>query len=116
MVSEKMFGSMCFILYMIQLSVGVGSYTAVLNAKGKLQTLFLCRQITHIGLVAGISLVKVSVAFFLLRLATARSHTWFLWSMIVFLITFTFVCWGTLVSGFVEFLTQRTRSAARSHL
>jgi hypothetical protein len=95
---------MCFILYMIQLSVGVGSYTAVLNTKGEaLQTLFLCRQITHIGLVAGISLVKVSVAFFLLRLATARSHTWFLWSMIVFLITFTFVCWGTLVSDLVEF-------------
>jgi hypothetical protein len=108
---------MCFILYMIQLSVGVGSYTAVLNAKEEsLQTLLLCRQITHIGLVAGISLVKVSVAFFLLRLATARSHTWFLWSMIVFLITFTFVCWGTLVSGLVKFSIQRTCSAARTRL
>jgi hypothetical protein len=108
---------MCFILYMIQLSVGVGSYTAVLDAKGEaLKTLFLCRQITHIGLVAGISLVKVSVAFFLLRLATSRSHTWFLWSMIVFLITFTFVCWGTLVSGFVRFLISRTCSAGRTHL
>jgi hypothetical protein len=108
-----MFGSMCFILYMIQLSVGVGSYTAVISAKGELlKTLFLCRQITHICLVAGISLVKVSVAFFLLRLATSRSHTWFLWSMIVFLVTFTLVCWGTLVSVIAKFLISRICPAA----
>jgi hypothetical protein len=86
---------MCFILYMIQLSVGVGSYTAVISAKGELlKTLFLCRQITHICLVAGISLVKVSVAFFL------------------FLITFTLVCWGTLVSVIAKFLISRICPAA----
>jgi hypothetical protein len=83
---------------MIQLSVGVGSYAAVIEAnEAGLKVLFLCRQITHICLVAGISLVKISVAFFLLRLATARPYYWFLWGMIVFLVTFTLVCWGTLV-------------------
>lgn len=86
---------------MLQISLGVGKYVAVIQANEEgYMTLLLARQVHMICVVAGISLVKISVSFFLLRLATRRIYTWFLWSMIGFLIAFTLVCMGTLVSSF----------------
>jgi hypothetical protein len=51
-----------------------------------------------ISVVAGISLVKISISFFLLRLATRKAYTWFLWGVIGFMAAFTLACMGTLVS------------------
>ncbi|KAH9207631.1 hypothetical protein DL95DRAFT_395890 [Leptodontidium sp. 2 PMI_412] len=44
----------------------------------------------------GISLVKLSVGFFLLRLATGKPHRIFLWCVIAFLVAFTFSSAGTI--------------------
>lgn len=62
------------------------------------RTLLKARLVHQITVVIGISLVKISVALFLLRLATRRAYLWFLHSTIVFLILFTMACMGTLVS------------------
>ncbi|KAH8808753.1 phosphatidylserine decarboxylase [Xylogone sp. PMI_703] len=45
----------------------------------------------------GISLVKISIGFFLLRLIPGKKQKWFLWGMIVFLVAFTLACVGTLI-------------------
>ncbi|RFU26851.1 hypothetical protein B7463_g9484, partial [Scytalidium lignicola] len=45
----------------------------------------------------GISLVKISIGFFLLRLVPGKKSKWFLWGMIAFLSAFTLACVGTLI-------------------
>lgn len=50
-------------------------------------------------LVVGISLVKISVSLFLMRLVQRKTYAIFLWTLIGFLVAFTVACLGTLVSG-----------------
>jgi len=45
----------------------------------------------------GISLVKMSVAFFLRRFTASKKHKQFLLGCVIFLIAFTLACAGTLI-------------------
>lgn len=87
----------CFTCYMIQISCGMGKYVAVIQANASdYRTLLKARQIHMITVVIGISLVKISVSFLLLRLAARKAYIWFLWGLIGFMIAFTLACVGTL--------------------
>lgn len=48
-------------------------------------------------IMVGVSMVKISIALFLMRLAPKRSHAHFLYGVIVFIVLMTFVCAMTLV-------------------
>jgi hypothetical protein len=101
---------------MVEISHGLGKYAAVIQADGDgYRTLLKARQVHMISIVAGIALVKVSVSFFLLRLATRRIYSWCLWGLIGFLITFTLVCMGTLVSHTAYDLPYRMRYLLGTH-
>lgn len=62
----------------------------------------------------GISLVKISIAFFLFRLVNERWYKHFLTGMVVFLVLFTISCAGTLifscipVSAYWDFAERKT--------
>ena len=87
----------CFASYMVEISCGVGKYAAVIQADAEgYRTLLKARQIHQITVMTGISLVKISISFLLLRLAAKKAYIWFLWGMVVFMVCFTLVCLGTL--------------------
>lgn len=62
------------------------------------RTILLLRQIHMIVVVEGLTVVKISIALFLLRLAIKKAHHRFLGALIVFLTLFSIACLGTLVS------------------
>ncbi|KAF2828696.1 hypothetical protein CC86DRAFT_404593 [Ophiobolus disseminans] len=89
----------CFTCYIVEISCGVGKYTAVIRANPETyRTLLKARLIHQITVMTGISLVKISISFLLLRLAARKTYKWFLWGMIGFMGAFTLTCLGTLVS------------------
>jgi hypothetical protein len=82
---------------MIEIACGVGKHVAVLQANpANYRTLLKARQIHMITVMTGISLVKISVSFLLLRLTTRRTYSWFLWGLISFMVAFTLACMSTL--------------------
>ncbi|KAF1834932.1 hypothetical protein BDW02DRAFT_317965 [Decorospora gaudefroyi] len=98
MVAAIVCATICCTCYSIQVSLGVGKYAAVAKANPEgYRNLLKARQIHMIAVVAGISLVKISVSFFLLRLATKKAYVWFLYGLIGFLALFTLACMGTLI-------------------
>lgn len=84
--------------YAVQIDLGVGKYVAVIQADPeRYRRILMVRQIDMTAVVVGLSLVKISICFFLLRLATRRLYVWFLWAFVGFLVAFTLACMGTLV-------------------
>lgn len=90
--------SVCFASYAHQVSLGVGKYVAVIEADEEAYRQILkARQVHMIAVVIGLSVAKISVAFFLLRLTIRRLFSYLLWGVIIFLTCFTIACTGTLV-------------------
>ncbi|XPS81328.1 hypothetical protein M3J07_013292 [Ascochyta lentis] len=98
MLSALVFATVCFVSYVYQVSLGVGKYVAVIQAdEGNYRQILRARQIHMIAVVIGISLAKISICFFLLRLTVSRLCSYFLWSIIVFTACFAIACTGTLI-------------------
>lgn len=99
---------MCFVSYTYQVSLGVGRYVAVVQSDhASYRQILKARQVHMIFVVIGISVAKISVAFFLLRLTIRRLYSSFLWGIVIFLTCFTIACTCTLVR--TTFLTITTR-------
>lgn len=77
--------------------IGLGKHLPVIrmNEEGYREFSKL-RQVLSITVGVGIGLVKISVAFFLLRLVTKKAYKWFLRGFIVFMLLFTVGCTGAL--------------------
>ncbi|KAF2748573.1 hypothetical protein M011DRAFT_399755 [Sporormia fimetaria CBS 119925] len=87
-----------FVCYQIEISLGIGRYMAVIQANpDNYRTILLLRQIHMTVVVMGLSVVKISIALFLLRLVTRKAYQLFLWGLIVFLTLFSIACLGTLI-------------------
>lgn len=91
------FATATFITYAMQTKVGIGRHLIVIqNDKERYQEFLRLRQVQSILVGIGVSLVKISVIFFLLRLVTKRAYVWLLHGLNVFMILFTTACIGTL--------------------
>jgi hypothetical protein len=89
----------CFASYTYQVTLGVGRYVAVVQSdQASYQQILKACQVHMIFVVIGISMAKISVAFFLLRLTIRRLYSYFLWGVVIFLACFTIACTCTLVS------------------
>ncbi|KAL6168661.1 hypothetical protein ACJQWK_05039 [Exserohilum turcicum] len=86
-----------FIIYVMLARIGLGKHLPVIrmNEEGYREFSKL-RQVLSITVGVGIGLVKISVAFFLLRLVTKKAYKWFLRGFIVFMLLFTVGCTGAL--------------------
>lgn len=111
-LSGKVCATVCFASYARQVSLGVGRYVAVIQAnEDAYREILKARQVHMIAAVVGISVVKVSVAFFLLRLAIRRLYSYFLWSVIAFTGCFMVACAGSLVRYVTGVVEQKTDCA-----
>jgi len=85
------------ICIILQVPYGLGKYTSVIQMDPiKYQHLLRIRYIHQIICNAAVTIVKISVDFFLLRFATVRIYRLFLYVLNVFLLAFMLVCTGTL--------------------
>ncbi|CAL3967960.1 unnamed protein product [Diplocarpon coronariae] len=85
-----------FACYIGECANGKGMHTASLRPREIVMILHW--QYFHSVIVTvGISLVKLSVAFFLLRLVPAKSYRIFLYCVVAFLVAFTFSSAGTIL-------------------
>ncbi|KAH7317763.1 phosphatidylserine decarboxylase [Rhexocercosporidium sp. MPI-PUGE-AT-0058] len=75
---------------------GKGMHTASIRPD-ELIRMFHWNFFHSIIVTVGISLVKLSVGFFLLRLATGKAHKIFLYCILVFLVAFTLTSAGTIL-------------------
>ncbi|KAI1507882.1 hypothetical protein Ptr86124_013136 [Pyrenophora tritici-repentis] len=83
---------------LLQVPLGLGKYTSVIQMDPvKYQHLLKIRYAHQIICNAAVTIVKISVAFFLLRFATVRAYRVFLYGLNVFLLAFMLACTGTLV-------------------
>jgi hypothetical protein len=91
------FATALFITYTVQLKYRLGKHIAVMksNEEGYRQFVRL-RQVQSIFGGIGVGLVKISIAFFLLRLVTKKAYKRFLHGFIIFMALFTIACIGTL--------------------
>ncbi|KAF7441853.1 hypothetical protein A1F99_137050 [Pyrenophora tritici-repentis] len=82
---------------LLQVPLGLGKYTSVIQMDPvKYQHLLKIRYAHQIICNAAVTIVKISVAFFLLRFATVRAYRVFLYGLNVFLLAFMLACTGTL--------------------
>src|SRR4051794_20322516 len=85
------------ICYVLQIPYGLGKHLAVIQMDPiKYQQLLKIRYVHQIICGPAVTVVKISVAFFLLRLVTRKAYRWFLYGLIVFLLAFLLTCAGTL--------------------
>jgi hypothetical protein len=85
------------VCYVLKVPPGLGKYMSMIQMNPvKYQQLLKVRYVHQIIYNAAVTVVKVSVAFFLLRFATKRAYRWFLYSLFVFLLAFAMACSGTL--------------------
>ncbi|KAE9370760.1 hypothetical protein N431DRAFT_40454 [Stipitochalara longipes BDJ] len=85
-----------FVCFIGETQHGVGMHTASITAEEFVKLLHW--QFFHsLTVTLGISLIKISVAFFLLRLVPSKAYKWFLYGMITFLIAFTLSSEGTIL-------------------
>ena len=69
----------CFASHTYQVTLGVGKYVAVVQSdQASYWQILKARQVHMIFVVIGISVAKISVAFFLLRLTIRRLYSYFL--------------------------------------
>jgi hypothetical protein len=86
-----------FIVYAEQTKLGLGKHLSVMRMNPGNERQFLkLRQVQSILVGIGVGMVKISIAFFLLRLVTRKAYIWFLRCFIVFMTLFTAACIGTL--------------------
>ncbi|KAI2475879.1 hypothetical protein Ptr902_12705 [Pyrenophora tritici-repentis] len=82
---------------LLQVPLGLGKYTSVIQMDPvKYQHLLKIRYAHQIICNAAVTIVKISVAFFLLRFATVRAYRVFLYGLNVFLLAFMLARTGTL--------------------
>ncbi|CBX93386.1 predicted protein [Plenodomus lingam JN3] len=87
------------ICYAAQVPVGLGRPISVIRLdQDGYRTLLKFRMIHMTFITAGVTVVKISVSFTLLRLAVTERHRWFLYSLILFLLGFLVLCAGTIGS------------------
>jgi hypothetical protein len=91
------FATAMFIVFALQTKFGLGKHIVVakMNEEGYRQFARLRQAQSILGGI-GVGLVKISIAFFLLRLVTKKAYRWFLYGFIVFMALFTTACIGTL--------------------
>lgn len=95
MAASMTFGVGVFVCFIGETSHGVGKHTKSISNDEMVKLLHW--QYFHSLLVTiGISLIKISVAFFLLRLVPNKAYKIFLWCMIAFLICFTIASEATI--------------------
>jgi len=84
-------------LYIAQVPNGLGKHLDVIKLNPqKYEQLLKLRYAHQIICGPAVTVVKISIAFFLLRFATKKSYIWFLRGLIVFLVAFLLTCAGTL--------------------
>jgi hypothetical protein len=91
------FATALFITYTIQFRYGLGKHIAVMKSDQEGYGQFVrLHQVQSILGGIGVGLVKIFIAFFLLRLMTKKAYRWFLHGFIVFKALSTTACIGTL--------------------
>jgi hypothetical protein len=91
------FSAATFGVYISQTQVGMGKHLAVITSNREHYQQFLrLRQAGSILASFGVALVKISIAYFLLRLVVHRGYVYFLHGLNIFMILITFACVGTL--------------------
>lgn len=91
------FSAATFGTYVEQTKVGMGKHMAVITMNQESYKEFLrLRQVGSILASFGVALVKISIAYFLLRLVVHRPYVWFLHGLNIFMALITFTCVGTL--------------------
>lgn len=91
------FAMATFIVYAEQTKLGLGKHLSVMKMNPGNERQFLkLRQVQSILVGIGVGMVKISIAFFLLRLVTRKAYIWFLRCFVVFMTLFTTACIGTL--------------------
>lgn len=95
-----MFATFCFVFYMLQVGLGLGSRVELLEANAAMyRQLLMFRFFHQMSVVVALGLVKVSICLFLQRLvATNKSYSRALWLAIVLMVILTLVSVGTIVS------------------
>ncbi|KAJ4992441.1 hypothetical protein SVAN01_02150 [Stagonosporopsis vannaccii] len=101
------FAAATFGVYVEQTKVGMGRHMAVITMdKWKYREFLRLRQVSSILASFGVALVKISIAYFLLRLVVHRGYVWFLHGLNIFMVLVTLACVGTLVSQTSPFIWQ----------
>ncbi|KAJ4371820.1 hypothetical protein N0V86_008374 [Didymella sp. IMI 355093] len=91
------FAAATFGTYVEQTKVGMGKHIAVIVMDQQKYSKFLrLRQVSSILASFGVALVKMSIAYFLLRLVVHRGYVYFLHGLNIFMALVTFACVGTL--------------------
>lgn len=91
------FAASTFGVYVEQTKVGMGRHLAVVTMNPDTYKEFLrLRQVASILASFGVALVKISIAYFLLRLVVHKPYVWFLHGLNIFMTFFTLACVGTL--------------------
>lgn len=91
------FSAATFATYVEQTKVGMGKHmAAVTSDKEKYSEFLRLRQVSSILASFGVALVKMSIAYFLLRLVVHRGYVYFLHGLNIFMVLITFACVGTL--------------------
>ncbi len=91
------FAAATFGVYVEQTRVGMGKHLAVITMdQQKYKDFLRLRQVASILATFGVALVKISIAYFLLRLVVHRGYVWFLHGLNIFMTLITLACVGTL--------------------
>lgn len=91
------FAAATFVTYVEQTKVGMGKHIAVITMDRQKYEMFLrLRQVSSILASFGVALVKISIAYFLLRLVVHRGYVYFLHGLNIFMALVTLACVGTL--------------------
>jgi hypothetical protein len=91
------FAAATFGTYVEQTKVGMGKHMAAITMdKARYASFLRLRQVASILASIGVALVKVSIAYFLLRLVVHRSYVYFLHGLNIFVVLVTAACVGTL--------------------
>lgn len=97
MVLAYAFAAATFGTYVAQTKVGMGKHMAVITMDGAKYANFLrLRQVASILAAIGVALVKISIAYFLLRLVVHRRYVYFLHGLNIFVVLVTTACVCTL--------------------
>ncbi|KAF5848311.1 hypothetical protein GGP41_005711 [Bipolaris sorokiniana] len=90
MISALVPATACFLSYMTEISLGLGSQVDLLEANmSNYHKLLLARLLHQVFVVMALGLVKVSICLFLLRLVMKKLYIRALWGIIIFMVVFT---------------------------
>ena len=86
-----------FVCYVLQVPLGLGKHLSVIQMDpAKYQQLLKIRYVHQNICGPAVTMVKISVALFLLRFTVKKAYRYFLYGLIVFLLAFLLTCAGTL--------------------